>query len=242
MSNRSGQWQPWQMDDLDRPKPSEALALRQREHARQQSFQRDAELRALREQARQQAYEQGYAEGFNAAQAEGYAQGLAEGRQAGEAEMHAQTQAVLEPLVDIGSAFEQALRTLDEQLSNDLVEMALATAKHLVGEAFEAQPEHVLPLVRALLHDEPSLTGKPRLFLNPADLVLVKAHLGHELEAAGWQLQPDARLQRGGCRATSASGELDATRETRWAAVLGCLRKRKRAATDIPPEAEETAQ
>lgn len=241
MSNRSGQWQPWHMDDINSPKPDEALVLRQREHARQQRFQRDAELRTLREQARQQAYEQGYAEGFNAAQAEGYAQGLAEGRQAGEAELQAQTRATLEALLPLARAFEDALSTLDEQLSNHLVELALAAAKHLVGEAFDEQPEHILPLVRALLHDEPSLTGKPRLFLHPTDLVLVKAHLGHELEAAGWQLQPDSRLQRGGCRATSASGELDATRETRWAATLACLRKRTRNQPDADAEHEETA-
>ncbi|MFD2437126.1 FliH/SctL family protein [Modicisalibacter luteus] len=80
--------------------------------------------------------------------------------------------------------------------------------------------------MRELLHAEPALSGRPRLWLHPADLTLVKGHLGAEFEAAGWQLQPDDTISRGGCRATSSSGELDATLESRWESITQQVRRR----------------
>nr|MBP9956812.1 flagellar assembly protein FliH [Pseudomonas sp.] len=44
---------------------------------------------------------------------------------------------------------------------------------------------------------------------------------------AGWQLQPDELVSRGGCRVNSASGELDATWESRWDSLLEQLRHRQ---------------
>ena len=51
-------------------------------------------------------------------------------------------------------------------------------------------------------------------------------YLGKELKAAGWALQPDDQVSRGGCRVTSATGELDATWESRWQAVRQQVRGR----------------
>ncbi|MFC2972536.1 flagellar assembly protein FliH [Azotobacter bryophylli] len=221
------QWRPWQMEELGRPQESRPDPERQRREAlRQQALKREAELQAQCERARQEAGRQGYEEGFAAARNEGYARGLEEGRQAGEQELREQTRAALEPLLELGKTFRQALDQLDGDIAERLVDLALAAARQLAGEALEAHPEQILPLIRELLHSEPALSGKPRLWLHPADLALVKARLGDELEAAGWQLQPDASISRGGCRISSASGELDATWEARWARVVSQVRRR----------------
>jgi len=79
--------------------------------------------------------------------------------------------------------------------------------------------------VQDLLHAEPALQGEPRLLLHPDDVALVKNSLGSELEAAGWQLRPDETMSRGSCRVQSATGERDASLETRWKSVTAALHR-----------------
>lgn len=229
------QWRPWQMDQLDTPLRTERpLHEQQRQEAQRQSaFKRNAELQALREQAMTQAREQGYAAGFAEGRSAGYADGLSEGRQTGEEELQQQLQQTLQPLLGLAEQFRIALTQMDEQIAEQLVELALATGRQLAGEAFALHPEQILEIVRELLHREPSLSGHPRLWLHPADLLLVKAHLGNELEAAGWRLQPDGDISRGGCRVAAGSGELDATRERRWEALTTQIRQRQQDDSDL---------
>ena len=92
---------------------------------------------------------------------------------------------------------------------------------------------------RSLLHTDPPLIGHQRLWLNPSDRDLVAEHLREELDAAGWTLQPDDQISRGGCRVTSANGELDATWESRWAAVKAQVRHRQ-PQTEQPPGGHES--
>lgn len=224
------------MDELAAPQePGRQQREAQRQEAqRQAAFRRNAELQALREQARQQAREQGYREGFAEAREAGYAAGLEEGRRQGELELQQQLQQTLQPLQGLAAQFSAALAQLDEQIAAQLVDLALVTGRQLAGEALEAHPEQILEIVRELLHSEPALSGQPRLWLHPADLLLVKAHLGAELEAAGWRLQPDGEISRGGCRASAASGELDASRERRWETLVAQIRHRQQAALHAP--------
>lgn len=223
-----GDWRRWQMDELGAPERARHQRERSRQEAiRQQAFQRNAELEALREKARQEAFEAGYQEGLEQGKQDGYEQGLSEGRTTGEQEMQRQTHQALQPLLPLAERFREALDSLDDEIAERLVDLALTAGRQLAGEALEAHPETILDIVRELLHVEPALSGRPRLWLHPADLALVKAHLGAEFDAAGWQLQPDDLILRGGCRATSASGELDATLETRWEAVAAQVRRRR---------------
>jgi flagellar assembly protein FliH len=59
--------------------------------------------------------------------------------------------------------------------------------------------------------------------VNPADLPIVEAYLLEELQAAGWVVRTDPDIERGGCRAQAASGEIDATNVTRWERVAAAL-------------------
>lgn len=233
------QWRTWQMDELADPLDATRQQRETQRQAalRQAAFKRNAELQALREQAQSQAREQGYQEGFAEGRQAGYDAGLEEGRRAGEAELQQQLQQTLQPLRGLAEQFSAALAALDDQIAAQLVDLALITARQLAGEALEAHPEQVVDIVREMLHSEPALTGQPRLWLHPADLLLVKAHLGDELEAAGWRLQPDSAITRGGCRVAAASGELDATRERRWEALVAQIRHRQQAsATEATPD------
>lgn len=233
----NGDWRRWRMDELGTPERERSAPDTQHERSRQEAIrqrvlQHNAELEALREKARQEAYEEAYQQGFEQGRQAGYDQGLSEGRTAGEQELQRQTQATLAPLQPLAEQFREALDALDHEIIEQLIDLALTTGRQLAGEALETHPEEILAIVRELLHVEPALSGRPRLWLHPADLTLVKAHLGAEFEAAGWQLQPDDQITRGGCRATSASGELDATLESRWHAIAAQVRRRRSPASE----------
>lgn len=196
--------------------------------AAKEAQQREAQARQeeydkLREQAEADGYQAGLARGHE----EGLAKGLEEGRQQAQQELDQQTKATLAPLEALAKQFSDALAHLDDTIAHDLVELATATGRQLAAEALNETPERILTLVRELLHTEPPLVGQQRLWLNPDDHALVAEHLGTELEAANWKLQPDDQLARGGCRVTSAQGELDATFESRWQAVQAQARKRQ---------------
>lgn len=239
--NHQGDWHRWEMDELNAPQQEHRARERnqaRQEAIRRQALQRNAELETLRENARKEAYDAAYQEGLEQGHREGYEQGLSEGRLAGEQELQQQIQQTLQPLLPLAERFHEALDSLDAEIAERLVDLALTTGRRLAGEALEARPEEIQHIVRELLHAEPALSGNPRLWLHPADLTLVKAHLGTELEAAGWKLQPDEQVQRGGCRATSASGELDASLESRWEAITARVRRRNDTPGTVDPRGE----
>ena len=235
--DRHSSWQRWQMDELPASNKSSDPAssgpsAHQRkvlaaQKAAEQAHQREQQERqALYERLRQEAEEAGYQAGFQQGLEEGRAKGLEEGRLQARDELQEQSRLAIAPLNTLAKQFSEALERIDETIARDLVELALATGKQLAGEALQETPEQILNIVRELLHTEPPLVGQQRLWLNPDDHVLVEAHLGTELSAAGWKLQPDDQLARGGCRITSAQGELDATFESRWHAIQSQARKR----------------
>ncbi|SDN37898.1 flagellar assembly protein FliH [Vreelandella arcis] len=236
--DRHHQWRRWQMDELihsaspgSNDAPTESSAHQRKidaaQKAAKQAKLREAQARQEEyDKLRQQAEEDGYQAGLARGHEEGLAKGLEEGRQQAQQELTQQTKETLAPLEALAKQFSDALTQLDDNIAHDLVELATATGKQLAAEALHETPERILSLVRELLHTEPPLVGQQRLWLNPDDHTLVAEHLGSELEAANWTLQPDDQLARGGCRVTSAQGELDATFESRWQAVKAQARKR----------------
>ena len=234
----SAAWHRWQLDEFVAPAaaapggrsapPSghEAVLTARRERLRRDAA--EAERRAGFEAGRSAGFEQGLAEG----RTQGLTQGLAEGRAEAEAELERRCRETLEPLRTLACAFGEALGELDHMVADELAELALATGRQLAFDALRTRPQQVLEIVRLLLHSDPAPAGQPRLWLNPQDCRLVERHLGSELQAAGWTLQPDDALQRGDCRLVSPGGELDATWATRWKAVKAQLRRRRPAEGD----------
>lgn len=224
MSDRSpagdrDRWQTWQMEALGRDEllSTDDPDMGRRELLRKKAFQQKLELQTLREKTLSEAQQAGHAQGME----QGYAQGLVEGREAAAVELQQQIARTLQPLLELCQNFEQALEQMDEHIARQLTRVALDTARQLAGEALTAQPEQVICTVQAMLGSNPDLSGKPRLHLNPDDLQWVQGSLGEQLAAAGWVMNADPKILPGGCRVTSASGELDATRQSRWEMLNG---------------------
>lgn len=235
--DRHGDWRRWQMDELahstsDQATGSDMPTAQQRkvqaaQRAAEQARQREEkERQELHERIRQKAQEEGYKAGFEQGQKEGFSKGLDDGTARAQEDLKEQIRLSVTPLETLAKQFADALERIDDTIAHDLVELALATGKQLASDALQETPEQILAVVRELLHTEPPLVGQQRLWLNPSDHALVEEHLGNELQAANWKLQPDDQLARGGCRVTSAQGEIDATFESRWNTIQAQSRKR----------------
>ena len=180
MSSAHSSWRRWRMGELDSARDPGAARPAAVDAEQRKAFQHQAELQALRNEAREEARREGHREGFEAGRQEGHAQGLEEGRRAGEHETARQRQEALAPLADLVDEFRRALADLDHAIAEDLVDLALATGRQLAGDALREEPAEILNLVRTLIHEEPALNGKTRLWLHPDDLALVEQELHAE--------------------------------------------------------------
>lgn len=169
------------------------------------------ELARLRLQAQQAGEEEG--------RQQGYAQGQAEGHAAAMASVHEQA----DHLRALSLALPAALRLAEREVAGQLLALAMDIARQVLGQALALDPQAILQTVRELLQAEPTLTGSPQLVLHPDDAALVQEHLADDLQTAGWRIRADAGTQRGGCRVLAASGERDATLQSRWDRVTAAL-------------------
>ncbi|VTU22496.1 Flagellar assembly protein FliH [Variovorax sp. PBL-H6] len=209
-------WQRWEMGTLDSEHSAhDNVHSPVVPRVDPEALARDNELSRLRLQARAEGRAEGHREGLAKGRADGHAEGVAAGLAAASA--HA------ERLLALAATLPAALRRAESELADAILTLALDVARQVVHRTLRAEPEWVLPLVQDLLHAEPALQGEPRLLLHPDDVALVKNSLGNELQIAGWQVRPDDTLARGGCRVQSASGEMDASLETRWKSVTAAL-------------------
>jgi flagellar assembly protein FliH len=173
------------------------------------------ELEALREQARAEGYAEGLAEGRAAGQAEGYADGARAGQIEAEAE--------LEHLRAIAATFSDAVMQADETIAHDVLELALRLARGMVRTAFDVRPELILPVVQEAIGYLPVLAQPATLTLNPGDAEIVRQAMGQELVKGGWRIVEDASMARGGCKVDTASNQIDAQAQARWARLTHAL-------------------
>lgn len=151
------------------------------------------------------------------ARSEGHAQGLAEGLKAGQQEIARQVQR----LQQLHRAMSNPLDQIDEDIQRRVVTLALTLAEQVLRVEIARDPEILLPLVREAVAQLAPNSEPPSIHLNPDDLTTLRERLGEE--AARWELVADARVAAGGCRVHSGYMEIDATLETRLAAVFAQL-------------------
>ena len=159
-----------------------------------------SELEALERQAREEGY------------AQGLAQGLAEARAQGR-----------ERVVRLDAICTQAARPLaelDTTVEQELAQLAVIIARRVIAHELATQPERIADVVRQAATALPSAARELRVRLHPDDVALLR-----ELEAveSHWQLVADATLKRGDCVLESGRSRLDATLETRLAALVDAV-------------------
>lgn len=153
-----------------------------------------------------------------AAHAEGYAAGLA----AGQAEGKRLAEQQASRLAGLVNAFEAALSRLQDEVGTAILGLSLDVAKQVLRSELAAHPEAILPGIRETL-DLAGTSQQSQLLINPADVPLVREHLGDVLKAGQWHIIEDASIERGGCKVVTGNGSIDATLSTRWSRIAGAL-------------------
>lgn len=234
MAGRAAAWQRWRMAAFDTPAQPDQQVADESDLA-QEPAEPPPDPEVVREAARQAGFDEGLRQGTEQGHAEGHAAGLAagleEGRAAGHAEGYAaglaEGQALAhehaERLKTLSDTLSRSLRALEEDIGQGLLSLSLDIARQIVGDTLAKHPESIVAAVRQVMQADPSAAAPLRLWVHPDDLALINGYLADEIIDSDWHILTDATLSRGGCRAETAFGAIDATLETRWRRVAASL-------------------
>ncbi|HEB67607.1 MAG TPA: flagellar assembly protein FliH [Gammaproteobacteria bacterium] len=163
------------------------------------------------EAMQKQAYEEGFAQGKEA----GFAAGVEEARELMEARLQ-QFDEVLKKLT-------APLADLDDTVVEQMAQLAMATARHLVRRELRTDPGQVVAVVREALSALPVGARKVTVALHPDDAALVReAFSVHEEDedALRWKIVEDPLLTRGGCKVEAEDSRIDASVEKRLNQII----------------------
>lgn len=145
----------------------------------------------------------------------GYARGLEEGRKAGRGEM---TQAARR-LARLFDTIDPLSEVLDGALVEQLAELVLVVTRQFVRRELAREPGEIVRVVREALAALPVSDARVQVHLHPEDATLVREALPAEALENGLRLHEDLTLTRGGARVETEVSLVDATVETRLAAI-----------------------
>ncbi|MES2770549.1 MAG: flagellar assembly protein FliH [Pseudomonadota bacterium] len=136
-----------------------------------------------------------------------------------------QTQAQNEAakITQLLTGIELALHKIEQDVAEQLLNLAIEIAKQMVGQSLRVKPELLLPIVRDAIATLAPQQDHPTLFVPPQDVALVEQHLGEQLAHKRWRIIADASLEAGGCRAEVGHSEVDASTSTRWRRVIEAI-------------------
>ncbi len=149
-----------------------------------------------------------------------YQRGLAEGFRAGSEHVKSESHDMGQRVDQLIASMQTQFANMDTDVADAVLGLAFSLARQIVRAELDARPELVSASVRDALGSLALKATYPGIYLNPADLNLVKASLGDELTLRGCRLVPDAGISRGGCRLESDTSMVDATIESRWERAL----------------------
>lgn len=204
----------WQVDSFDPPKPepeqpepASAFDAEAEEVVSGVGLPTAEDIERMHEQAHQEGYQAGFEEGRQ----EGYRLGL-------EA-----AQAEAQRIAALGDNIEAALASVDQAVADQLLELALETARQVLRASLAAKPDALLPVIREAMAALPLHHGHVSLHINPSDGEMVREHLGEHFQQSGWRIVDDKEITAGGCLIQAGNSEVDATLETRWKRVLEAI-------------------
>jgi flagellar biosynthesis/type III secretory pathway protein FliH len=150
----------------------------------------------------------------DAARAQGYAEGLEAGRAAARSELQPGLAALADTVAGLRALKAQAV----DDVEHHAAELAIHVAERVVAGTVAVEPERILDVIRGALR---TIVERERLviFVNPADLDIVRGGLGELMGLGGIEhveVQEERRVARGGAVLRTAVGEVDASLETKF--------------------------
>lgn len=175
---------------------------------------------------------------------EAYAKGRAEGLASAEREMRPQLQqlqARIERLDSIIGTLARPLHDMDAVVEDQLVQLALTVAKHLVRRELRIDPSQVIAIIRETVALLPASVRDVRVHLHPEDAAVVREKLAAPAGERVWTIVEDPVMGRGGCRVTTDTAQIDARLETRIGTVVSALLGEERVTAIRGEEPAQTA-
>lgn len=170
-----------------------------------------AQLAKLQEQAHAEGFEQGRMEGLRF----GHNEGLEEGR--------TRLQSLLASLDDLMRGLDTPFQDLDDQVETEVVALVISMVRQLVRREIKLDPGQIVGVVREALAVLPVNSRAIRVILHPDDAETIRdAYTIGEVDQK-WQIVDDPVIQRGGCRVTTETSQVDATLESRLNALIAPL-------------------
>ncbi len=166
------------------------------------------------------------AEAMQEASEIGLAQGRDRGYTAGLAQAQAENRDQASRLQALAQRAEQEQLRQLAGLETQLVDLALAIARKIIGAELATQPALILEIVARAI-EEAHGSGQHAIRLHPSDVQLVRPYLPQAaLEAGGreWEVRPDDTLSPGDCLIETAFGIVDATIETQLSELTHLLK------------------
>lgn len=167
------------------------------------------------QELQQQAYEEAKAEGYK----EGHDQGYQEGKQKASSEFEQRIN-LLDSYLSLMNA---PLKRLDENVEQEVVNLSLLIARHIIRRELKLDPGEIVAVVREAVKAIPSASENIRIYLHPEDAELVKEAFSLKEEELNWRIEEDILLMRGDCRIETNSSLIDASVESRLSAIAAQL-------------------
>ena len=165
----------------------------------EEKHQVEAAINSIKEQAYKEGFNKGQQDGLNAAQQ--------------------QVNQTLQSLASIINAMATPIEQLDEAVEHELVNLCVSIAKQIVRRELKTDPGQVIAVVREALTNIPSAAQHVRVFLNPEDAILVRKIIPENAGERSWDIIEDPILTRGSCKVETETTQVDATFESRIAAI-----------------------
>jgi flagellar assembly protein FliH len=222
-------WKRWEMASFEEPEPTEAAAPLPPPAPDPEVLR--AEVQRLRDAAEARGHAEGYAEGHHQGTAagkeegrvlghqEGYEKGYTEGFNAGQEQARGEA----ESLHALAQACAESISSVEAEMGQALIALSVRIAEQVLRSTLDQHPEKILDVIQDIVHMESGKGGLLKLRVNPTDLELVQRYLRDEGESENWRLLADPAVERGGCLAETALGNIDATLKTRWERVTSAL-------------------
>lgn len=166
-----------------------------------------AESRQKAQEIEQQAYEDGFQQGQK--------DGLEVGRRA--------LEEVVKRLQNLVADLEQERENLFCQREQILLELVLLVSEKLVAQELSQHPEAIRRIIEEGFRQVAHLEGL-RLLVSPPDYEILRQE-NLDSWPPGVEMMADGTISPGGFRLVTSLGEVDGTRETRWAKVAQAVQQ-----------------
>jgi flagellar assembly protein FliH len=181
---------------------------------------RDAEATRASDGARQAEMDRGYQAGVSA----------------GRAELQSQNDALAAQVVrldEILNHLARPLPTLEGEVEQQLVLLALAVGKQLARRELKADPGQIAALIREAVGRLPAAARDVRVYLHTEDAAAVVERLASAGQDRAWSVVEDPTLTRGGCLVRSENSQIDARLESRVNAIVSGMLGEERASARL---------